>query len=63
MRTAIQQEAWQALQNGNYAVVAKNWIQGHCFPENHTALKELYNTLINLPKVSPNPDLLAILGL
>ncbi|QQT25522.1 tetratricopeptide repeat protein [Sphingobacterium spiritivorum] len=63
MRTAIQQEAWQALHDGNYAVAAKNWIQGHSLPENHTALKELYYTLINLTEVSPNPDLFAILGL
>ncbi|MGJ1420173.1 tetratricopeptide repeat protein [Sphingobacterium spiritivorum] len=63
MKTTLQQQAWQALQEGNYKLAARNWIQGHCLPENLSELSELYQQVNTWNETSPDPDLCAILGL
>lgn len=63
MREQLQREAYDALQRGNYALAAKNWVTGHCTPEYEMELTALFNRVNELNEASPNPDLCAILGL
>ena len=63
MKSELQQEAWQALQQGNYVLAAENWIQGMALPNNDDTLKEIFHQVHTLNEKKTDPDLCAILGL
>lgn len=63
MREQIELQAKEALLQGNYALAAKNWIQGNCMPTDEDELKEIFEQVNKLNEASPSPDLCAILGL
>lgn len=63
IKKQLQREAQDALQQGNYALAARNWVDGHCLPEDEGALAALFNRVNDLNEAFPDPDLCAILGL
>ncbi len=63
MSDQLNQQAKQALHSGNYALAAKNWIEGFSLPQDETELAELFDQVDRLNNKNPNPDLCAILGL
>lgn len=63
MREQLQQAAWDALIRGDHALAARNWIQGHCLPEDPAALNRIYAYVNTQNEVAADPDLCAILGL
>jgi tetratricopeptide (TPR) repeat protein len=62
MREQIEQQAKAALNQGDYALAAKNWIQGNCLPADEDELKEIFQHVNSLNEISTNADLCAILG-
>jgi tetratricopeptide (TPR) repeat protein len=63
MRKQLQRAAWDALMNGDHALAASYWIQGHCLPEDDATLTQVYEYANTKNEASTDPDLCAILGL
>ncbi len=63
MKDQLRLEAHDALLQGNYALAARNWVEGHCLPEDERELTALFNRVNVLNEETLNPDLCAILGL
>lgn len=59
----LHQEAIEAFRQKNYAVAAKNWIQGHSLPDDREELNEIYLWVHSLNESAPDADLCAILGM
>ncbi|AZA76678.1 tetratricopeptide repeat protein [Chryseobacterium sp. G0186] len=59
----LHQGAIEAFRQKNYAVAAKNWIQGHALPDDWEELKEIYLWANSINESAPDADLCAILGL
>lgn len=63
MREKLQSQAQQALLRGDYALAAKNYIQGNSLPHEREKVKDLYLQVNELNESTPNANLYAILGL
>lgn len=63
MKEELQRQAKEALEQGNYALAAKNWVQGHSLPYDENELSWIYQRVSTLNEAMANPDLCAILGL
>ncbi|MDQ1162390.1 tetratricopeptide (TPR) repeat protein [Chryseobacterium sp. SORGH_AS 447] len=63
MKEILHQKAWEALNAGNYALAAKNWVYGYALPDSRTELKKMFRQITAINEEAPHPDLYAILGL
>lgn len=63
MKEILHQKAWEALNAGNYALAAKNWLDGYALPDNRAELKKIFRHITAINEQTPHPDLYAILGL
>ncbi len=63
MKEILHQKAWEALNAGNYALAAKNWLDGYALPDSRAELKKIFRRIMALNEETPHPDLYAILGL
>ncbi|MCP1996286.1 tetratricopeptide repeat protein [Flavobacterium sp. HSC-61S13] len=63
MKEELQRQAKEALEQGDYALAAKNWVQGHSLPYDENELSWIFKRVSTLNEAAPNPDLCAILGL
>ena len=59
----VQSQAQEALQQGDYTLAAKNYIEGNGLPQERKQLTDLFVQVNSLNEAQPNPDLCAILGL
>ncbi len=63
MKGELNRQAQQALEQGNYALAAKNWVQGFSLPDDADELSRIFKQVNTLNEATPNPDLCAILGI
>lgn len=63
MKEILHQKAWEALNAGNYALAARNWLDGYALPDSLAELKKIFRHITALSEEAPHPDLYAILGL